>query len=233
MRTFKGPGGPYTNWRQWKQAHPDRHWKDGRSAMLLAQSWALSDGLPWRVKVALQGAAQLAGLDFEVAEVEHKIQPPGSGAASTTDLMVWASNGSGAVALAVEGKVTEDFGLHVAEWKQQSSKSGGGSNRETRVNSMGKDLGLSPASLEPLRYQLVHRTWSAVEAARQNELPTAVMLVHSFLPAGHPENHLGDFSVFATALGVSAVGPDEPLHVGQRQGVDLWLCWVSDAGGVP
>ena len=233
MKTFMGPKAQqYADWSQWHQAHPPRHWKAGRSAMLLAQSWGLSDALPWRVKLALEREQRFQGLDFKEAEVEFKSQPPGSGYPSATDLMVWASNTVGPVAVAVEGKVTEDFGPLVAEWRTQS-KGTSGKNRDDRVDAMGATLGLAPATLDPLRYQLVHRIWSALEAARLKEWPTAVMLVHSFLPASHPENHFDDFEAFAAALGVQGVGPDKPLHVGMRGAVDLWLCWVSDAGGVP
>ena len=49
----------------------------------------------------------------------------------------------------------------------------------------------------------------------------------------HDQNHSDDFSSLAAALGVQGVGPDKPLHVGMRGTVDLWLCWVSDAGGAP
>ena len=201
--------------------------------MLLAQAWGLSDALPWRVKLALEQEPRLQGLDFEEAEVEHKSKPPGMGYSSATDLMVWAFNDAGPVAVAVEGKVTEDFGPLVADWRTESTGTDGGENRRRRVDTMGAALGLSAEALNPLRYQLVHRIWSALEAARLKEWPTAVMLVHSFLPANHPENHFDDFEAFAAALGVQQVGPDMPLHVGMREGIDLWLCWVSDAGGVP
>jgi hypothetical protein len=201
--------------------------------MLIAQSWGLSNALPWRVKLALEKEARLRDLDFEHADVEYKLKPPGGGFASTTDLMVWAFNGMGPVAVAVEAKVVEDFDILVSVWLTKSTGSDGGANRRHRVGAMGNDLGLAAAALDPLRYQLVHRTWVALESARLKEWPTALMLVHSFLPARHPGSHFDDFEAFAVALGVQGVGPDKPLHVGMRGAVDLWVCWVSDAGGVP
>ena len=231
MVNFRGPDGQiYSHWRDWKQAHPLKHWKAGRSAMLLAQSWGISEGLPWRVKLALDKEPSLAGLDFQDADIEHKTTPPGKGRDSTTDLMVWAKNAQQAVVLGVEGKVSEDFGPLVSDWKAE-----GGQNRLDRVETMARDLGLNPSNIDPLRYQLIHRTWSAWKNAKDKNYPTAVMLVHSFLPADqHADNHFPDFAAFAAHLGVSkaTIQPDTPFLVAQPSGIHLWLCWVSDAGGV-
>lgn len=234
MPQFQGPKGKlYSHWSDWRHAHPARHWKQGRSAMLLAQSWGLADALPWRVKLTLEKDPQLTDLEIDRARVEHETSPPGQGLPSCTDLMVWARNKLGSVALGVEGKVSEDFGGLVADWLAQSTSADGGANRSHRVTTMANDLGLAPGAIGALRYQLIHRTWAVLETARQAEIPTAVMLVHSFLPAGqHAENHFPDFKEFAEAFGSKNVASDAPVHVGQRKGVELWLCWVSDAGGV-
>lgn len=235
MITFRCHSGlALSRWQDWAtaQARSPRHWKAGRSAMLLAQAWGGSWGVPWRVRLALEQAPPLRGFVAEEGIVEHPTPMPGFGRPSMTDLAVVGRVGGQPVVLGVEGKVSEDFGPLVAPWLRAGSSPGSLANRTRRVHQLATTLGLSPALCGPLRYQLLHRTCAALALARSQGASVGMLLVHSFLPAEHPQNHWADFHAFASALGVSAPAPDRPARVGLRDGVELWVGWVSDAGGV-
>jgi len=82
-------------------------------------------------------------------------------------VFVLARRPEGLVAVAVEGKVDEAFGPTVAERKADSSR-----GVEERINAISECLGLSDVH-GGIRYQLLHRTASAVLAARQFCAPAA------------------------------------------------------------
>jgi hypothetical protein len=83
-------------------------------------------------------------------------------------------------------------------------------------------LSLSGDVAGGVRYQLLHRTASAVIEAKRFLAPQAIMLVHSFSPT---QQWFADYAAFASLLGVNAE-PNRLLSVGQRGGVDLFIGWV-------
>ncbi len=208
---------------QWLLAQPGLHWKHGASAMALADAWERPGSDPWppRVTEALE-AGGLADLELLLALPEHQTPLPGGSTASQTDLLVLArSAGQGLVVIAVEGKAAEPFGDDtVAAWR---AKDGGSPGREKRLAHLLEILGLhDDATTAGLRYQLLHRTASALIEARRFGAARAVMLVHSF----HPD-HLWfeEYAAFAEALGV-----DEPLigAVLPTSNPSLSLGWAYD-----
>jgi hypothetical protein len=104
-------GKPLRTREDWQALQPALHWKPGRSAVRLAETWGGADGFPAEVKDALDRAERLRGLTFVKGVVEHETPMPGKGKASVTDLMVWADDAVGnPVIIGVEGKVDEGFG---------------------------------------------------------------------------------------------------------------------------
>jgi hypothetical protein len=77
--------------------------------------------------------------------------------------------------MAVEGKVSESFGPTLGEWQDSSSE-----GRKERWGFLCATLAVSPDQAPDLRYQLFHRTASAVLAADRFHATHAVLLVHSF-----------------------------------------------------
>ena len=74
-----------------------------------------------------------------------------------------------------------------------------------------------------IRYQLLHRTTSAVLAARQFFAQAAVMLVHSFSPT---DRWFEDFVAFARLFKASPrIG--ELVHAGQCGQTQLFLGWCK------
>jgi Domain of unknown function (DUF6946) len=85
----------------------------------------------------------------------------------------------------------------------------------------------------PLRYQLLHRSASAVYEAKRYRTNIAAMLVHSFSddPSGFK-----DFSAFLQALGVKNPSAGRLLGPVSREGVALYTGWIQDippAGNAP
>jgi hypothetical protein len=211
-------------WR-WLLAAPHKHWRHGASAMALAYAWEQAEGWPSEVEAGLATSDALRGAELLLALPEYETPLPGGKRASQSDVFALARTATGEqAALAVEGKVEERFGTEtVAEWRE-----GGSSGKEKRLAHLLEVLELEDdAALGALRYQLLHRTASAVIEARRFGARHALMLVHSFSAAG---SWFDDYAVFARALGA------EPAHgtVGTARTVgeiQLHLGWVT--GDVP
>lgn len=213
-----GPG----DWR-WLLASPGLQWKHGASAMALADTWEDAQGWPPRVRACLATDSALGELDLLVALPEHQVPLPGGSRASQTDLFVLARRAdAGIVAFAVEGKAEEPFGDQtVEEWRADASP-----GRTERLSFLLDVLGLSDdRAIAPIRYQLLHRTASALIEAQRFGAADAVMLVHSFSPESR---WFEDFAAFAALYGASAE-KDISVPVATLGGIALHLAWVSDA----
>jgi hypothetical protein len=220
MTSFYLPSAGPDTW-QWLLARPALHWKHGASAMSLAHSWENAKGWPARVSAALATDPDLRGLELLLAIPEHQVPLPGGGTASQTDLFVLARSPPDLVAIAVEGKVKEPFGDDtVSEWRADGSP-----GKVKRVAYLLDILGLQDDDrIGGVRYQLLHRTASAVIEAQRFGARHAVMLVHSF-----SDEHLWfkEFQDFAKLYG-AAVEKDTVSAVQDLGGVRLHLGWVAD-----
>ncbi len=106
----------------------------------------------------------------------------------------------------------------------------GSPTKEARLKDIAAQLGLDQADTYDLRYQLLHRTVSALREADDKECQEALMLVHSFSAS---RSHLTDFQTFAERMGISCaagqVSGRKRLTAGAGQTtIDLRLGWVSD-----
>lgn len=204
----------------WKRllAKPDLHWKLGYSAMTLAQSWeSAHPSAPPEVLATLDSAhdARLTDLSVVLAVPEWQVDLPGGTRPSQTDLLVLMRSPSGLVTLAVEGKVDETLGPTVGDKRHEASA---GVNE--RLDWLIGFLRLESCP-NRIRYQLLHRTASALLAAREFDAMAAVMLVHSFSPM---RLWFDDFVEFAGLFGV-APGVDELVLLGDFGGIPLWIGW--------
>jgi hypothetical protein len=207
---------------QWLLAKPGLQWKHGASAMALADSWENADGWPSTVSAALATDPDLEGLELLLALPEHQVPLPGGPTASQTDLFVLARSPSGElVTIAVEGKAAEPFGDGtVREWRADGS-----AGKATRLRHLLGILGLEDDErVAEVRYQLLHRTASAVTEARRFGARHAVMLVQSFSPE---DLWLEDFKTFMK-LYVAPTPKGAVARVSELDGVLLHLGWVSD-----
>lgn len=200
-------------------AEPEKQWKTGYSARTLAHCWHAADGIPPEVGAALAASYHpaLASLEPLLMLPEHQVALPGRGRASQTDLWVLARNDAGLVSIAVEGKVDEPFGPTLGEWLADAS-----AGKRARLAGLGTLLGLATEPPPGTRYQLLHRTASALIEARRFHASAAVLLVHSFSPSGM---WYADYAAFAALLGVDSA-PGAVVDAGERGGVRIFLGWV-------
>ena len=84
-------------------------------------------------------------------------------------------------------------------------------------------LGIQNEDVSQIRYQLLHRTASAVIEAERFGSSTAVMLVHSF---SQEDEHLEDYQAFARLFGINDANVNTVSYAGNLNGIDLYLAWV-------
>jgi hypothetical protein len=207
---------------QWLLASPGRQWKHRASAMALADAWEHTRSWPEPVASALATDGDLAELELLLALPEHEVELPGGGKASQTDLFVLARRNDGElVTIAVEGKAEEPFGDDtVSEWRADASP-----GRRQRLGYLLKVLGLPDDELiASIRFQLLHRTASAIIEAHRFGARHAVMLVHSFRPMSAS---FEDFTAFARVYDAT-VSKGTTARAAELGDVTLHLGWVTD-----
>ncbi len=200
-------------------ADPTKHWRTGYSARTLAHSWEAAEGFPPEVVLAMAKSADplLAGLDPVLAVPEFKVPLPGGERASQNDIFVLARSTAGPVAIMIEGKVNESFGPTLEDWLKDISPS-----KKTRLSFLLRTLGLPKQISGAVRYQLLHRTASALIEGERYRAAAAVLLVHSF---SAKQAGWGDYRAFLSLFGVSAeVGQPQRLP-GDRH-MPLFAVWV-------
>ena len=150
---------------------------------------------------------------------EYKMRiPPSTRRPSQTDLMVVARAGRELVVVAVEGNVEETFGELVSDWRQHDTQ-----GKTERLRFLTDCLGITGEQLDGIRYQLLHRTASALLTAERFTARHAVMLVHSF---SRQQAGFTDYSAFLRLFGVQAArGTVQPATT--RNGTHLYFSWIT------
>jgi hypothetical protein len=170
----------------------------------------------------------LANAEILIALPEHAVPVGGIGGDSKSDLWVLARSAQELVSVAVEGKVDEPLGELVSAWlvsrQRKAERCERPTNAPRRRELLEQRLGLTPAQTDGLRYQLLHRTASALIEAERFNARTAVMLIHSFGP-----NRTGfdDFRRFVEAMGGQPPNDEAVVDVGRRGDVELFLGWAN------
>ncbi|WP_320042849.1 DUF6946 family protein [uncultured Desulfobacter sp.] len=203
----------------WKQflAHPDKQWKKGYSARSLAYCWHEADGIPKEVMEVLLQVPALNSLKFIFIIPEHKVPIPGGGAASQNDIWVLGETDNGLISITVEGKVSEPFGPTVGKWFSNPSP-----GKEKRLKFLCEELGLPFPVPDHIRYQLLHRTVSAIIEARRLRTDKAAMIVHSFSPSNE---WFENYQAFVELFGLSS-NIDEAVSTGLPSRMKLHIAWV-------
>jgi hypothetical protein len=156
------------------------------------------------------------------------------------DLMGYARNGRGdRVVLAVEGKTDETFGLPVGSWVKGDrlvprAEDAVRPTRVRRLAFLSEQLGLQISIDSPLRYQLLHRTTSALlEGALAGAVATLVV-IHSFAAEDTP--NWDDFVAFLASLGATLTNKGEvigPLYPRGGAAMPLYFLWVTSEPRAP
>jgi hypothetical protein len=207
----------------WKTflADPEKHWKDGRSAKMLAEAWeAAAPNLPPELVDAFAGTP-FEAFDPILAIPEYEVDLPGGRRASQNDLFVIGRIDDDLAVLVIEGKVDESFGPLLGEWLLLASP-----GKLRRLAFLQETLGLEHVPMDGLRYQLLHRTASPVIEAKRLRARYAAMVVHSFSEHGAG---LDDYRRFVSLLGgTGATGRLERITALHEP--ELWVGWVSGDG---
>jgi hypothetical protein len=210
------------DWRQ-LLADPDKHWKTGYSARTLAHCWEDAKGFPPEVTAPFTRSTELLLTDLTPLLVipEFKVALPGGGRASQNDIFVLGRSSSGLVPIMVEGKVNESFGPTLGEWLKDASD-----GKEKRLDFLLNLLDLTGTAIVPnsTRYQLLHRTASAIIMGEQYHAVASVLLIHSFDQSPNPTGW-PDYEAFLKLFGVTAQ-KGVVQRIGSNTKIPLFGVWV-------
>ena len=119
----------------------------------------------------------------------------------------------------VDGKVSEPFGQTIERWLTPPTP-----GKLKRLEFIQSKLGLSGELPKTIRYQLLHRTISAVLEAERFEAKSAVMLVHSF-----SQEHIWfeDYRAYLELFGVVSAQRENLYFLADIQGVQLFAGWAT------
>ena len=212
---------PSKGTESWREllADPEKHWKLGYSARELAERWESSGGFPPEVASLLSQHERTRGATILLGIPEHRVPLAGGARASQTDLWVLARTQTGLLSIAVEGKVNESFGPTVGEW--QPAGSPGRSQRWAAICSL---LEVDQHCDQATRYQLFHRTASALIEARRFFARSAAVIVHSFSSAAAS---FDDFRQFVRLFGGDVERPGQLVAVPPREDIALFFGWAT------
>lgn len=218
---------PASNPEDWKPllAEPDKHWRTGYSAKTLAHCWQEANDFPHSVKRVFKNSGIKLFQDVELllAFPEYKISlKPYRSRPSQSDIFILAKGNDQLISIAVEGKVDESFGEVIADWKLHDM---GG--KKVRLKFLCEVLQLDVNKIDHIRYQLLHRTASAVIEAKKFNARNALMLVHAFKKTkGNYDQSFRDYGQFLELF--SAEGkPDSIVRGGNIDGINLYFGWVK------
>ena len=208
----------------WKQllADPEKQWKPGYSAYELAYSWENATNLPASVQTVFKKIQDplFHNVEMLFGFPEYKVSLPGSSTSSQNDLYVLARANDELVPIMVEGKVAEPFGETVKTWLGNNPSKG----KLNRLDYLIELLHLNEASVQNSRYQLLHRTASALIEAKRINANHAMMLVHSFSETG---KWYEDYAKFVQLFQLQ---PEKNAVVGPvlLDSVNLYFGWVTE-----
>jgi hypothetical protein len=221
MKRIYIPTSSTADWRRFL-AEPERQWRKGFSARELAECWERSHGFPHEVQALFSNAANpdLHKLEMLLAIPEYKVDlPPEGGRPSQNDIFVLARTAGGdLVVIMVEGKVVEPFGPLLGDWLVDGSP-----GKQERLAFLCQTLGLEKDPPPGIRYQLLHRTASAILTAQRFNAHYAIMLVHSF---SRDHAWLEDYQAFLGLYGVKG-GAGELVKIPMHGHPELFTGWVT------
>lgn len=210
---------PSVGVRDWRGLHKEKHWRKFYSAYELAVSWESADPfLPQEIQELFGDSAELLAVI-----PEHKTPLPGGSRPSQTDALTFIQREGEVYAVAVEGKALESFGPTVGEWRKDASD-----GKIERLESIRNTLGLPKPIPDEIRYQLLHRTASAVIEAERFHVDCAAMVVHSFAykQARDDSELFDDFSAFLKLFRICNVEKNA-LYPADKSGKPLYFAWAS------
>jgi len=220
----------------WIPVVSEANWRAKHSAFEVAHSWHAARGFPPRVARVLEASESplLRRLRPIYCIVEKPVYLDTSKGPSWTDVMAYCRNDEDrSVIIAVEGKAKETFSQVVADWVRGSKEGSGRGDpkpsRHQRLSYLSAVLNVPDDPDSRLRYQLLHRTVSAVKEAQLESAAAAMVLIHSFDDSADA-NWL-DYGAFLDTLGVERPCKDVvqgPVNLDTSRNMPTFFAWVSD-----
>jgi len=205
------------DWRDFL-ADPILHWKTGYSAKSMAYAWEENAGMPPLIKQALSTAFE-GNIEPLLVIPEYKVPLPGGRTQSQNDAFAFARIGEQTAVIMIEGKVEEPFGDPISKWFDPNSK-----GKVERLAYLAQTLGLEESPPIHLRYQLFHRTASALIEAARFKADLAIMLVHSF---SQTHKWFGDYAAFADLMKCERAHLENVVRSQRETRRPLYLGWVT------
>lgn len=215
---------PTSGVEDWRKllADPEKQWRTGFSARSIAYAWENANGFPPEIHRLFVGSDHPAFQDVELllAIPEHKVlMPPYGGHPSQNDLFALAKDSEGnLIALTIEGKVSESFGKILSRWNAEGSP-----GKYKRFAFIQETLGLAGEIPDTTRYQLLHRTASAILEAKRFTAKSAVMVVHSFNPS---DLWFDDYKAFLKLFGVPVATTGKLHFLTEVHGIKVYSGWA-------
>lgn len=202
-------------------ADPEKHWRTGFSARSLAYAWESAKGFPPEIQDLFTSSdPPFHDVVLLLAIPEHKVlMPPYGGHPSQNDLFVLAKDSRNSLmAITVEGKVLEAFDKNLSVWNAEGSP-----GKQKRLAFIKDTLGLAGEIPPTIRYQLLHRTASAILEAKRFTAKSAVMVVHSF---SQSDLWLEDYQDFLKLYGVVDAKIGKLYFLTELWGIEVYSGWA-------
>jgi hypothetical protein len=215
---------PSSNLEKWRSllADPEKQWVRGYSAFELAHAWTGSEEFPESVRNLFKQTPYDIFHELEIVQKipEHQVYLDTRKAPSQNDLFVLARTKSDLVTMMIEGKLKEPFGPTVVEWLVDASE-----GKHKRLDFLMNCLQLTDLDqIRSIRYQLLHRTASALIEAKRYHAKHTVMLVHSFC---RQDSSLEEYRAFLKLFGLRGEKNmiNGPILI---DGINLYFGWITD-----
>ena len=223
-RLFVPTEGP-TDWRR-LLADPETQWARFKSALEMAVCWESARrqprGLPSEIATALDTVPEISGARLLIGFPEHKVSFEGGGHPSQNDLWALLRVGSDLVSMAIEAKAGEKLDDVVRDWLP---KEGERSRKPERLSALKRRLGIPDEDVSHIRYQLLHRTASALKEAERFGASMAVVLVQTFNRVADEESW-NDVLKFGEVMG-ALIKDGCVVHSPRPTAVPLFIGWVT------
>lgn len=215
---------PTSGVEDWRRllADPEKQWRTGFSARSIANAWESAKGFPPEIQDLFTHShhPSFHNVEMLLAIPEHKVlMPPYGGHPSQNDLFALAKDCKGnLIALTIEGKVSESFGKILSEWNAEGSP-----GKYKRLAFIKETLGLAEEIPDTIRYQLLHRTASAILEAKRFTAKSAVMVVHSF---NQSNLWFDDYRAFFNIFSATDAAPGVLYFLSEVHGIKVYSGWA-------
>jgi hypothetical protein len=178
--------------------------------------------LPAEIESALDATPELRGAALVIGLPEHQVSFEGGGHASQNDLWALLRRDNDFISMTVEAKAGEKLDDLVKDWLMKKKR---GSRKPERLAALQTRLGIAGRDVSEIRYQLLHRTASALKEAERFRASIAVVLVQTFNREADKVSW-DDCCRFGEMLGAKVCEGGFSLAT-TGVGMPLYIGWVS------